>query len=94
MFTSLENQIPSTLPQWKISYKKRNLLAKIDLSGKQKPICGIEGPLYQSSYTEVVLEMTKGVVQKFMPKVTPFPCKSYATCFFRRNLRVPHQLKK
>jgi hypothetical protein len=39
--------------QWKISYKKRNLLAKIDLSGIQKPIGEIECPLYQSSYPEV-----------------------------------------
>jgi hypothetical protein len=54
--------------QWKISYKKRNLLAKIDLSGKQKPICGIEGPLYQSSYTEVVLEVTKGLSRNSCPK--------------------------
>ncbi len=56
------------IAQWKISYKKRNLLAKIDFSGKQKPICGIEGPLYQSSYTEVVLEMTKGLSRNSCPK--------------------------
>jgi hypothetical protein len=36
-------------------------LSKIDFSRIPKPMGGIEGPLYGSSFSKVVLEMSKGL---------------------------------
>jgi hypothetical protein len=49
-------------------FKKTELIPKIDFSGILKPMGGIEGPLYGSSFFKVVLEMTKGLSRNSCPK--------------------------
>jgi hypothetical protein len=48
--------------------KKTESIPKIDFSGILKPMGGIEGPLYGSSFLKVVLEMTKRLSRNSCPK--------------------------
>jgi hypothetical protein len=68
--------------QWKISYEKRNLLAKIDLSGIQKPTGELECPLYGSSYPKVVLKILKGLSGNLCPKWPLSPLNPKEHVFF------------
>jgi hypothetical protein len=81
-FKKLTNFTENSTPQWKISYKKRNLLAKIDLSGIQKPTGGIEFPLYGSSYPKVVLKILKGLSGNSCPKWPLSPLNPKEHVFF------------